>query len=197
MRNSYRLTARRGLLSLLTASLLVSTAHSQVIFIDPCAITIPPNTTGQLSVWVCVEGEILGGITSAQFRIDGLPSGWVTEVTSQGTAVSAGQLFGDGVTVGFPACEDGVYVTQTARYLALFSVLVTASDDTRDVVLAVATRNPPADPGFDCALVTLCDEPAFTKVCVGKHGAIVNPESRHCGLPVEMETWSRVKAIYR
>ena len=188
---------RRSFLGLWVATILASVTRAQVIFIDPCGITIPPFTTGQLTVWVCVENQILEGITSAQFRIDGLPSGWQVEVTPAGTAVSTGELFGAGVSVGFPTCENGVPVLPNARYLALYSVRVFATDDTSDILLAVATRSPPADPGFDCPLVTLCDEPALTKVCVGNHGAIVNPVFRSCGLPVEAMTWGKIKAVYR
>jgi hypothetical protein len=91
MRDRYRLLLRCGLIAALVAT-PPAAAFSQVIFIDPCGITIPPFTTGQLTVWVCVEGQIFDGITSAQFRIAGLPSGWEVTVVPTGNSVSAGDL---------------------------------------------------------------------------------------------------------
>jgi hypothetical protein len=66
-----------------------------------------------------------------------------------------------------------------------------------------------ADPSnftFDCPLVTLCDAPAFTKVCVGAQVDSVhwratlnvsNVQAADCEpVGVSDASWSQIKALY-
>src|SRR2546426_1017289 len=152
----------RYVVPLLTVmTLAASSTRAQVIFIDPCETPVPFGTSQTLDVWVCVEGTIIGGITAAEFRIAGLPASWATAVDPDPAGTATGDLFGNGVRIAFPNCNPG-----SGQYLHLFTVRVTALDSSTDVVLMVAAKIPPTDPTFDCALVTKCDAPVFTKVCV-------------------------------
>lgn len=173
------------------ALLLASPLHAQVIFIDPCGIEMPPFLPSQLQVWVCVEGGIAAGIITADFRIAGLPAGWVTGIQPTSGNVVTGDPFAGGATVVLPGCQTG-----SGNYLPLFTATVLPTTSEVDVVLMVAGRTPPEDPAFACSFVRLCDTPIATRVCVGDHGSIVNPRNLGCGLSVAGLTWGQVKALY-
>jgi len=65
----------------------------------------------------------------------------------------------------------------------------------QDTVLRVVGRTPPQDPMFDCPMITLCDSPVFTRMCVAGGTAIVNP-SGECTVAVEAASWSGIKSLY-
>lgn len=161
------------------------------IFIDPCGVEMPLFTSTTIKVWVCAEGPIADGLTTAELRIQGLPSGWLKTVRpNPAAAVVDGDLFGDGVRIVFPACQPGV-----GQYLELFAVDILPTDFQTDVLLAVAATNPPSDPNFPCPFVTKCDA-TFSKFCVNGFGAWINPREHGCPLAVENRTWGQVKSLY-
>jgi hypothetical protein len=168
-------------------------AAAQVIFVSPCGLEIPQNQIGLLKVWVCLEGAIRDGITGAEFRIDGLPAGWIVQAEpSPPSASVTGDLFGDGTSISFTCGHP-----EFAMYFELFSVGVFATDTQTDVLLAATAIRPLPAPPNDCAYVYLCDAPTFTKVCVQGSGAWINPRKFGCGLAVEATSWARVKSLYR
>ena len=81
--------------------------------------------------------------------------------------------------------------------------------------LIVKRKSPPSNPTVsDCPLVTICDIPVFTKVCLSVQGSALpggSPEPQHfvskvnnpscgaaCGfVGVEQQTWTGVKALFR
>jgi hypothetical protein len=131
-------------------------------------------------------------ITGAEFKIEGLPEGWVAACVPNAAAkIVLGDPFGEtGVNIAFADCRSGPNE-------ALFQVTVLATSVEADVVLRVTGRTPPGNPHFDCPLVTLCDEPIFTKWCVPESETCVNPEHLNCYTAVSHKTWSAVKAVYR
>jgi hypothetical protein len=177
-----------------TLALAPTPARAQfvaAIFISPCQTEIPTFTTGTLHIWVCLEGPIADGITSGEFRVDGLPSGWISSVRPHPAAeVFAGDLFGAGVRIAFPICQPG-----SGQYLELFAIDITPTDVRTDVLLNVAATIPPSDPGFPCPFVTRCDAPG-AKVCVSGFGSYINPRERGCPLAVENLAWGRIKRLY-
>jgi hypothetical protein len=54
---------------------------------------------------------------------------------------------------------------------------------------------------MDCPLVTLCDTPAFTSICMDmgpKNIAVLNPSGAiPCGVTAESSEWGAVKELYR
>ncbi len=57
--------------------------------------------------------------------------------------------------------------------------------------------NPPSSVSFPCPLVTLCNAPIFTAVCVTGGSFLINPNAESCAVGVEKETWSGIKTLYR
>ena len=190
---------RRRIL-LLTALLAVAAipleqVNAQVIFIDPCGITIQPFSTETLRVWVCVEGAIKGGITGGDFRIAGFPEDWLTSVVPTSPVTITNDLTGPGDVFDTNGCAQGVPIIR-GMYLELCTIQVTPLSNTTDVLLMPAASNPPQPAPFDCPFVTLCDDPVFTKICCAPHGAYVNPVVFGCALPVETNSWSEIKNLY-
>lgn len=115
-----------------------------------------------------------------------------------------------GVSIVFSGCQAGPRVR-----LLTFVLIERVPID--DVTLHIVERNPPSNPYFCCPLLTLCDEPAFTKVCVngGEHRngfplifytpqAVINPRAAvpckplSAGpLTLQSASWSAVKSLYR
>src|SRR5262245_25774911 len=179
-------------LSLCVWSLIAVTAASaQVVFIDPCGASIAPFMSQTFNIWLCAENQAAAGITAAEFRIAGLPSTWMSTVFP-GAGTMTGDVFGDGVRVAFASCAQ-----PSGVYLQLFSVNIIATDEQSDVLLMVSPTVPVSDPKLTCSFVSLCNAPVFTKVCVGDHGAIINPHVRNCGLAVGASSWSGVKSLFR
>ena len=178
----------------LTCALASSPAQAQfvaTIFISPCQAEMPQFTTSTLRVWVCMEGPIAAGLMGAEFRVNGVPSNWITTVHPNPAAVVFdGNVLGDGVRIVFPACQPGI-----GQYLELCAIDITPTDVREDVMVAVAATIPPSDPTFPCPFVTQCDE-TLTKFCVAGFGAWINPRSFGCPLAVANRTWGRVKGLY-
>ena len=68
-----------------------------------------------------------------------------------------------------------------------------------DTYLWIGPGIPPSNQNFNCPLVTLCDSPIFTSVCLPSGGGqfIVNPTTRQCTVGTEPKAWSAVKEMYR
>jgi len=121
------------------------------------------------------RGSIADGITAAELRIDGLPSGWITAVRPNPAAVTVdGDLFGDGVRIGFPSCQPWGRAVPGAlchRHHA----------DRHPDRRAPGSRrhHPPSDPNFPCPFVAKCDATS-SKICVGGFGAWINPRQYGC-----------------
>jgi len=177
----------------LIAVLAASPAGAQsgaTIFISPCQQFIPIFSTATSSVQVCLEGAIATGAIACDFRINGLPNGWVVVVRPNSAAQSvSGDLFGSGARIVFPSCQTAT----SGTLLELFTFDLTPTDNTTKVLLNVAASIPPADPNMNCAVVTGC-QTTPAQVCVQGFGAWINGGS--CPLPVEPQTWARLKALY-
>ncbi len=186
------LAAIRGFAAVLT--LTAAPAHAQfvgAIFISPCGVEIPTFTTTTLHIWVCLEGPIANGITTGEFRVDGLPNGWITSIRANPAATLVlNDLFGNGVRMIFPGCQQG-----SGQYLELFAIDITPTGMRTDVLLAVAAAISSSEPNIDCPFVTQCDA-TFSNVCVSGYGSWINPRTRGCPLAVEQRTWGQVKKLY-
>jgi hypothetical protein len=79
----------------------------------------------------------------------------------------------------------------------LYTVSYFATSLVTDAHMFVHQHTTPSNPNFLCPLVTLCDDPAFTKLCVTGGEAIFNPGAGHgCTVAVQQATWSGVKSLY-
>ena len=132
-----------------------------------------------------------GGITGAEFRLDGVDPAWSRVISPSPAAnLSLGNPIGGGCNIAFPACQPGPYVH-------LYTIELTAIGLVSPTTFAVRRHAVCSDCSWPCALVTKCDAPIFTKVCVAGGQAFLNDPSRACSVGVQMEAWSTVKALYK
>jgi len=189
--NLRRLECWTALVMAMLATSPASAQFNATIFISPCQQNIPVFSTATLSVQVCLEGAITTGAIAGDFRINGLPSGWMVVVRPNPAAQSvSGDFFGNGARIVFPSCQ----MATSGTLLELFTFDLTPTDNTTKVLLNVAASIPPTDPNMGCAVVTGCQSPIAAKVCVNGFGAWIN--GGFCPLAVESRTWSRLKALY-
>jgi hypothetical protein len=133
-----------------------------------CNLAIPPGTAGTFHVMASLGGLASGGITGAEFRIDGaLPHqapGWfMTASPDISSSVTLGNpLTTPGTNIAFPTCQTG----SENGLVHLFTIQAFNSSDPESHVLRIRARNPPTNSNFDCPLVVLCDAPVYTTVCV-------------------------------
>ena len=161
-----------------------------------CAGTIRPDVPGTIYILAKAApgSEIPSG---AEFRFVGLPSAWTVYPVPNPQTLSIGDPFANGVniaSVGSPCSTAG-----TSQVLLLYTVLVLASDLQENVRFELVARNPPANPAFNCPLVTECG-PFFAIRCVQSVPCFVNASAPPpCAAPtgVEVTTWTGLRALYR
>jgi len=147
-----------------------------------------------------VSADLAGaGMSSASFRIEGLSTEGLFFTLEFdylpcfdcpcGIAGCSNPFTTPGIDMAWPSCQSG-------PCFPLFRVQGFASvTPPQDTVLRVVGRTPPQDPMFDCPMITLCDSPVFTRMCVAGGTAIVNP-SGECTVAVEAASWSGIKSLY-
>lgn len=147
-------------------------------------------------VQVQLAGATAGGISGVEFYLDGmegLSDDWGCWVAESYASVSVGRPSrpsdhdGDGVSDarfvifawpnasdGF-ACEsgDGTYVPVARLAIGHYAQ---PTVDLPTTELRVVAGSPSSRPGLRCPLVTLCDDPVFTAVCVGGGSFVINGE---------------------
>lgn len=185
----------KKLLPILTALLVCGASATAVAssiglsFADgsPCGEAIA-NQPFVINVFVQMGGDVAaGGFTGAEFRIDGLDPAWFMTLTLN---PAANILLGDpvnGCNVVFPVCQGPPVV-------ALFSLSCISSTPVDPRVLHVVRHSTPTNPDFPCPLVTLCNFPDFSIVCVEGGTAFLNTG---CQVGTASKTWSGVKGLFR
>lgn len=155
-----------------------------------------PGLYGQIEVALAVRlnGATSDGISGAELFIDGLENvgnGWICSFESARGALSIGDPCepydpGTGVEtrrmnvvfegVSGPLPEDGCQVGDGSLVLLGFlKIWNRGQADLPPMFIDVRPAAPPSLEGVSCALVTLCDWPTFTAVCVSGGSFIVNP----------------------
>ena len=208
---------KKLLLHLAAACCLVSLAHAQEatigVYLDDAGTVCNGTSTGPVtvgSVWVNLSGAAAGGITGAEFRVDNSmkASTSVTISVDPGATIVLGDPFNadpsgpanlTGTNIAYATCQTGTRVR-------LMTFTLVENSPTSDIELTVMRHADPANYTFDCPLLTLCDDPAFTKVCVGGPLDSVhwratlnasNVQAADCApVGVSETSWSQVKALY-
>lgn len=185
---------------LMALALGASTASAQSIGIYSdqaganCNITLPPGTPVVWYILATVGGAAAGGISGAEFRVDNWPSGGFDNVVpNPGSNLALGSpiaAVNPGCNIAFPGCQPG-----TGGVVLLYSMTSLVFSPMATRTLTVLKHSNPSNVNFQCPLVTLCDAPVFTKVCVSGGQAVVNGTG-NCTVGVETKTWSNVKAMY-
>jgi len=195
-----------------------------------CQQAVPCGMIGTIYVYGLLQGSSGSGITGAEYRIEmGLngnadPGWFFAESFPMGTTtVGTGALSPTdpaprGINVAWPSCQtgDGTKVLlETVQVLAQCEDPMTPLPELR---LRAAKHSSSSNQFFQCPLFTLCDDPTFTKVCLGSNlTACRNPEppfpnnatcstsgeawinpapGRNCTVGVSRVTWSAVKGLY-
>ena len=167
------------------------------VFLDrdasDCNLIVPSAGSATVYVVFLPGGSTSGGITGAEFRIDHAAAGsYVLQNEHSEAPVWFGSALGSGVNTAFTGCQGGLAVP-----LLRFQML-NPGGGSADVEIRIGPRQPPSNAFFPCPLVTLCNEPAYTAVCVTPGKSIVNPSRpRPCGSSREAANWGQVKDLYR
>jgi len=151
------------------------------------------------SVWANLAGATAGGITGAEFRIDNSNNSayWASFDPEPG-AVYIGNMFLGGANIAWGSCQVGPRVK-------LGTLTILEMTHTLDVALTVRQRYEPSNADFPCALLVQCDDPLYTKICVGAPNsdhwrAVLNPSdgvSGECNpVAVEATSWTQVKSLF-
>jgi hypothetical protein len=208
---------KKLLLHLAAACCLVSLAHAQEttigVYLDEAGTVCNGTSTAGVttgSVWVNLGGAAAAGISGAEFRVDNSMRDFTTVSVSvdPGATIVLGDPFNPdpngaanltGTNIVYANCQTGPRVQ-------LMTFTLIENTPTNDIVLTVMKHKDPSNYTFDCPLVTLCDAPAFTKVCVGAPEESVhwratlnalNEQAADCvPVGVSQTTWSQVKAMY-
>ena len=194
----------------------------------PCNPTVDPSLMRRLYVYALLGGTSASGITGAEYSVqigaNSSPDPFMimfetfdpaSTVVSQGGA----QAFNPpdsgarGVNVSWPSCQTGDGTKVLIEYVDIANV----SCSTAELALKVVKHSTSSNQFFQCPLFTLCDDPSFTKVCVGNSFTTCkNPEppfalnatcstsgqafingSRNCSVGVTASNWSAVKGLFR
>lgn len=188
---------RMRLLVALAVALTASSATAQNIgiFFDPsgaqCSGPVVQGTSTRLYILAVTGGPASGGIVVGEFRVVGLPAGWLVNAVPNPLAnIQIGDPFGPvGTDLAFPVCQTGPVVL-------LFTVDLVATTSVTDHYLRIAQRNPPTNQTFHCPVVVLCDSPTFTSVCSTGGEAILNPTGPGCTVAAVPTSWTQVKGLY-
>jgi len=135
-----------------------------------------------------------GGITGAEFRVDGAPG------TADGWFMSANPNPASNVAIGNPVdpvirgCNIAFPSCQSAGVVLLYTITGFASGVVANRTMTVDRHIMPTNPQFPCSLLVLCDAPVFTKICVLGGQAFLN--GGVCTVGVEETSWSSVKGLF-
>jgi len=176
------------------------------VYVDAAGTQCTGTTSGTMvtgSVWVNLAGAAAGGITGAEFRIDNNHRFDCTVVVSPdpGATVVLGDAFNlAGTNFAFETCQTGTRVR-------LMTFTLIENTPSSDIWLTLTQHYRPTNWTFACPLVTLCDGPSYTKVCVGPYNnsvawsAVLNPSegvAADCApVGVSASSWSQIKGLYR
>ena len=176
---------------------------------------------GRLSfgVYARLGGATLAGFSGAELYLRGLetgapgqlPSGWTKSITFPPGTLDVGAL-SDPHMVGAesrrrwnlvwsvggmndPDCQRDPLVL--LAIVDLTSSVGFATNFANNHYLTVTGGEPPGNFSFACPLVTLCDFPSYTMLCMSGGQLIINPAGLSCTVAVNQATWSRVKGLYR
>ena len=190
----------KSLLGLVLGALCTVSAQAGTIGLSSapdassCDLIVPPEA-GVGTFYVCALSstpeETCGGICGAEFRIEGLPSGWVAVATPAPEAtVVIGNPMGPGVNMGFPRVAEW-----GATPVVLYRVVVCPPSAGASSVLRVAVHASPAWPELQCPSVAGACFDQWVHCVQG--GALFINSSIPCTVAVSEKTWGQMKALYR
>lgn len=156
-----------------------------------------PQAVGPFTYYigaVLMGDAAAGGMTGAEFRVDGSPGmgeGWFMSANSEAPLTSVGNPILGGGNIAFATCQGD---DEHQGFRLLYTVTGFASTVINNRTLKVERHTTPSNPSFPCPLLVLCDSPVFTKLCVPGGEGFVN--GGVCTVGVEQKSWSSVKGLF-
>ena len=130
------------------------------------------------------------GLTGAEFRVTGVDPAWFSTISGNPAApIQFGNPLQTGCNIAFSQCQTG-----TGQVVLLYTVSIITLAPVPATTLRVLPRSPPSNSRFPCPLVTLCDAPAFSILCVSGGEAFINGGT--CAVSVSRTTWTAMKSLY-
>lgn len=177
-----------------------SRAQTLGVFADSlgtiCNITAPyPGEAVRVYVVTTIPEGSIDGFTSAAFRIQGLPAGWIGRVLSTpGSTIAIGDPFGEGLILARSTCE-----TSRRDILAVLQ-LVPASAVT-GAQLSIAAHTLYGNCGFEssgCAVPCphLCDCSYMVVNCACVDAPVTSINGPDCRVGVQRTAWGQVKRVF-
>ena len=200
------------------------------MFWDPaaslCQQTIPCGTSARLYVYALLQGASYLGITGVEYKIqvgtnNNADPGWFFSeiVDPSATQIGSGAFTPvdnglRGMNVAWPTCQLGDGTKVLIETVDIFNA---TNCNTTELGLKAVKHDSPTNQFFQCPLFVLCDDPTYTKVCLGSNVLLCrNPEppnatnsscstsgeafvngSRDCTVATQPSSWGRVKELYR
>ena len=163
-----------------------------------CALAVPPGTTRNLFVVFVPEGATRSGIVGAEFRLDvSAASGYLmlsVQPLQEGMIgfPSIGDVLSGGATVAWAQCSNSLAIP------LLQVQVMNLGAGAPDATLHIRARSNPSNASLDCPLITLCDAPHYSGVCIFGGVGVLNATSDvACGSGAQKKQWTGVKALYR
>jgi len=159
-----------------------------------CGLLVPESSGATLYVRASTAGlpddEYL---TTAEFRIEGMPSGWLWFGAPNPDAIIFGNPFSSaGVTVTF------TQNAQQGECIDLFSGTIVATNAVRNGRLRVVAPDPPPNPAIPCPRIfTICSNRACDNVYCASGGSMLLNSDSECTVGIQQHTWTHVRELYR
>ncbi len=157
-----------------------------------CSGNVRQGGVASMYVVFLPDGDTRAGITGAEFRIETENAdGYSILATQSLLPVALGDPFEGRMNVAGTEC-------MTNLAIPLASIQVQNLSGASNAKFVVKAGSPPSAPSVPCALITLCDKPVYTALCVETGKAVINPTGNtECGSNSESAEWSRIKELYR
>ena len=159
-----------------------------------CSLKVLSGNAATLYVRASTNGLPTNeSLTTANFKIVGLPQGWFAFLTPNPETFTTGDPFGAiGATITFRSDS------QRGTCIDLGSATLIATSPVQDWVLRVTGSTPPPNPRFPCPLiVVICSDRACDTIYCAEGGELLVNANTDCNVGVEMKSWGEVRNLYR
>lgn len=160
-----------------------------------CAITAQVGEPFDVYIVASLSGDAAAdGFTAAWFSLPALADQtMVTLAPNPAADIALDDPLGCGATIGFPTCQTG---SGGRPVVLLYTLRIVPTAPIGPRVLRIQRRCD-AMHTFVCPMLSLCDAPVFTRLCVPDCETCLNTDPcPTCTVGVEAATWSRVKSLY-
>ena len=182
----------------------LSAAQSIAVSGNQFDISCPTASIGPVTMYVVVNLSpgACGGITGAEFRIQGMPGGPEGRffVQSEPRIPELRNPFVEGARITH-TCR-----TSETDFVSVLSMTFFATTSVTHHPVTITAHSMPSVPQFTCPIIRLCDAPVFTALCATPIETQINSNFSctchgDCGpfcptVGTEAGTWSKMKQLF-